>query len=225
MNGKRFGYLLVGLVLMVEVPRFYGTYATLDPMLFGVPFTAIGTGIALPLGAGFVFHAWWTASKRGRKGHNWLLAAFIVLLALEGTILIPWGMSRLQGDPLAAVVGSGLLAWGWIAVVMLSPFAVVGAVVMAVAFQPSHRKAEARPSEPKAERPELEAEQPEIDGTARAILETWRADPSLSLERVGRAAGIAKSTVARRRDALERKGLLARTDDGVEVRWNGGGGR
>jgi len=203
LNGKRFGYLLVGLVLLIEIPRFAATYSALDPMLFGLPLTAIGTGIVLPLGAGYVFHAWWATRK---KHAGWLLAAFTALLMLEGAILIPWGMSRLQNESLTAVVGSGPLAWGWVSVVMLSPFVVVGAVVMAVAFQPAHKKysehseqySEQKRIEPKQK--EQTPEWPLIDSTARAILETWRADPGLSMERVGQAVGVAKSTVARRKD-------------------------
>ena len=132
MNTKTIGYILVGLVLLIEIPRFYGTYADLDPMLFNLPLTAIGTGIVLPVGAGYVFHAWWSTT---RKRRDWLLVAFVTLLVLEGVILVPWGMARLQNEPLAVVVGSGWLAWGWVSVVMLSPFVLVGAVVMAMAFQ------------------------------------------------------------------------------------------
>jgi len=223
LNSKRFGYLLIGLVLLIEIPRFYGTYAVLDPMLFGLPLTAIGTGIVLPLGAGYVFHSWWATRK---KNAGWLLAAFIALLAMEGAILVPWGMSRLQGEPLTAVVGAGPMAWGWISVVMLSPFVVVGAVVMAVAFQPTHKKRPEREmerEEAEPEQQETEPEWPEIDGTAQAILETWRAEPGLSLEQVGKVAGVAKSTVARRRDALQEAGLLSWTKEGVKVRWNGDG--
>jgi len=226
MTGKRFGYLLVGIVLLIEIPRFAATYSALDPMLFDLPLTAIGTGIVLPLGAGYVFHAWWATRK---KHAGWLLAAFVALLTLEGAILIPWGMSRLQNESLTAVVGSGPLAWGWVSVVMLSPFVVVGAVVMAVAFQPAHKKHSERHSEQHSEQKRIEPKQKEqtpewplIDSTARAILETWRADPGLSMERVGMAVGVAKSTVARRKDELERMGFLTWARDGVKIHWNNG---
>ena len=136
MKGKAVAYIVLGLVLLIEIPRFYGTYAQIDPDLLGLPLTAIGTGIALPLGAAYVFHTWWMTTRQKR---DWLVVAFAILLALEGVILIPWGMARLQDESLTAVVGSGLLAWGWIGVVMLSPFAVVGAVMMAMSFQKESR--------------------------------------------------------------------------------------
>lgn len=126
--GKLVGYVLVGLVLLIEVPRFFGAYNGVDISWL----TALGTGIVLPAGSGYIFHTWWK-SKRNNKA--WLFVPFGALLILEPLILVPWGIGRLYGESLAATLHNR--GWGiaWITLVMLSPFAMVAGVVMALAFQ------------------------------------------------------------------------------------------
>lgn len=126
------GYSLMALVLLIEVPRFFGAYAGLDTSSL----TALGTGIVLPAGAGYMLHTWW---KTTRTGKNWLALPFVLLLTLEPVILVPWGMSRLWGEPLASVLGRGLPAWGWVTVIMVSPFIMTAGIVMALALQKEHR--------------------------------------------------------------------------------------
>uniref|UniRef100_A0A6M3LJF7 Uncharacterized protein n=1 Tax=viral metagenome TaxID=1070528 RepID=A0A6M3LJF7_9ZZZZ len=137
----RLGYLLIGLILLIEVPRFFGAYDGIDPRLFSLPLTALGTGIVLPLGAGYVLHTWWTVPWN-KKGRDMLAVWFAALLLMEGVILIPWGMSRLQNEALSVVVGSGLVAWLWVSVVMLSPFVCVGGLVTAISLkkQPEQKR-------------------------------------------------------------------------------------
>ena len=137
---KRIGYLLIGLILFIEIPRFFGAYDSIDPRLFGIPLTAIGTGIVLPIGAGYILHTWWKTAYN-KKGRDSLLIWFAVLLLLEGIILIPWGMSRLQNEPINVVTGNGLLAWFWIGVVMLSPFVLTGGIVTAIALERQPKQA------------------------------------------------------------------------------------
>ena len=188
MNSKAIGYALIVLVLLIEIPRFYGTYADLDPLILGLPLTAIGTGIVLPVGAGYVFHAWW---KTTRKRRDWLLVAFVVLLVLEGIILVPWGMARLQGEPLADVVGSGPLAWGWVTVVMLSPFVMIGAVVMAVAFQTEKRVQGQRKT---AER---STQQVEPSSKTAQVVRLAELHPAWTRARLAQEVGCSPSTVTR----------------------------
>ena len=198
MRGKAVAYIVLGLVLLIEIPRFYGTYAQIDPDLLGLPLTAIGTGIALPLGAAYVFHTWWTTKRMQR---DWLVVAFAVLLVLEGVILIPWGMARLQGETLTTVVGSGLLAWGWVSVVMLSPFAAVGAVMMAMSFQKESRRT---PMTVTVQADDAEQEQG--DATVEPVTFTTKAEhvlwlherkPELQPAELAAEVGCSASTVAR----------------------------
>ena len=191
MNSKAIGYGLIVLVLLIEIPRFYGTYADLDPLILGLPLTAIGTGIVLPVGAGYVFHAWW---KTTRKRRDWLLIAFVVLLVLEGIILVPWGMARLQAEPLAQVVGSGPLAWGWVTVVMLSPFVMIGAVVMAVAFQAEKRaQGQRKPTQ------DVEAAAHHLEAATKTAQVQRLAElhPTWTRAQLAQEAGCSPSTVTR----------------------------
>lgn len=129
--GKRLGYLLVAVILGIEVPRFFGAYGGIDPDVLGLPLTALATGVVLPVGSMYIFHTWWTSKRKNRWA---LLIAFGVNLTLSGFILIPWGMARLTGEPLASVV-VGWWAWAWVGAVMLSPFVLMAGITTAVAFQ------------------------------------------------------------------------------------------
>lgn len=123
------GYILIALVLLIEIPRFYGAYSAVDNSLL----PALGTGIVLPIGAGLVFHSWWKVDQK-KTGRNMLLVWFFILMALEGLILVPWAVSQLREVPLASVLKSGV-DWGWAIVVMMSPFIMVSAVVNGLALQ------------------------------------------------------------------------------------------
>ena len=123
---------------MIEIPRFSGAYNAID--IHWLP--AVGTGIVLPIGAGYVFYTY-LKTKEEKKGRNRLLAWFYMLMALEAAILIPWGVSRLRNVPLASVVTPGI-DWLWTAVVMISPFLMASAVVNGIALQVVKQKAETK---------------------------------------------------------------------------------
>src|SRR5512136_1721603 len=112
--GHWIGYILVALVLLIEVPRFFGAYSGVDPSWL----TALGTGIVLPVGSGYIFHTWW---KSKRNARNWLFLPFGALLVLEPLILVPWGIGRLYGEPLSVVLADWTMGAAWITIVMLSP--------------------------------------------------------------------------------------------------------
>ena len=216
--GKRLGYLLIALLLGIEIPRFFGTYGGIDPALFGLPLTAIATGIVLPVGSMYVFHTWWTAAWNKRH-RNVLLVWFGANLALSGFILIPWGMARLRDLPLSQVV-AGWWAWTWVGAVMLSPFVLMGGITTALAFQRGMRT-ETR--EAKAEPVPAEPATIPLDPMSQDILREWQADPERTMAQVGLAVGASKSTVSRRFQALQAEGLVSRTDQGVVVKWRDNG--
>jgi hypothetical protein len=199
--GKKLGYLLIAAVLLIEIPRFVDAYSGIDSTVL----TAVGTGVALSGGSMYVFHTWWT-TRRKRK--DWLLVPFGINLALAGVILIPWGMSQLRDVPLAEVV-VGWWAWGWVSVVMLSPFALMGGITTAMAFQK-----EKRDERQKAERlePVVEIEEPafELDETSRTIMRAIEEHPGASYQTIADAVGMPKSTVYGRAKVLERDGVLVR---------------
>lgn len=189
-------YLILGLVLLIEIPRFYGTYAEIDPLILGLPLTAVGTGIALPLGAGYVFHMWWTA-QHNRKHRDWLLVAFGVLLLLEGVILVPWGMAQLQDATLAQVVGSGLWAVAWVTVVMLSPFVTVGAVVMALSFQKGSTRKATQTAETETEASAVTTQALPFETKTEHVLWLAGHNPEWDNATLAQKAGCSASTVTR----------------------------
>jgi hypothetical protein len=115
---------------LVEIPRFTGAYGALDTSWL----PSLGTGIVLPIGAGFVFHSWWKTDEK-KKGRNILLAWFGALMVLEPCILVPWGVAQLRNEPLASVVVPGFWEIAWVTIVMMSPFIMMAAVVNGLALQ------------------------------------------------------------------------------------------
>lgn len=197
--GKGFGWLLILAVMAIEIPRFVGAYNGIDRGAV----SAVATGIVLPAGSMYVFHAWLTST---RKHRHVLLAWFGLNMALAVFILVPWAVGQVQGQELTGVLGHWVLVWSWSFVVIASPFVLAGGITNAIAFQVEHR----------APRKHLEVperkEESKLDGTDLALLREWGRDPGCTLIQAGEAAGISKSTASRRRDVLEQEGHL---------RWDG----
>jgi hypothetical protein len=202
--GKKLGYLLIAAVLLIEVPRFIDAYRGIDSTVL----TAVGTGVALSGGSMYVFHTWWT-TRRKRK--DWLLVPFGVNLALAGAILIPWGMAQLRDVAIADVV-VGWWAWGWVSVVVLSPFALMGGITTAMAFQKEHRETKQRQTKNEQVEQIVETEEPtvELDETDSAIVQAIEEQPSASYQTIADTVGMPKSTVYGRAKTLEREGILIR---------------
>jgi len=206
--GKRIGYVLIAAVLLIEVPRFVDAYRGIDSTVL----TAVGTGVALSGGSMYVFHTWWT-TRRKRK--DWLLVPFGVNLALAGAILVPWGMAQLRGVPVAEIA-VGWWSWGWVSVVVLSPFVMMGGITTAMAFQKEKR--ESKRDEPRGELDgtlvEVQSFPVELDGTDRAIMRAMEEQPGASYQAIADMVGMPKSTVYGRAKQLEQSGVVVRGDNG-----------
>ena len=204
--GKRFGYLLTAAVLLVEIPRFMGAFSGLDDLVFGWPLTAFGTAFALSTGSMYVFHTWWKTKKQRR---DWLLVPLGINMVLAGIILIPYGMGRLRGVPVAEVVSGGW-AWAWISVVYLSPFVLMGGVTTAVAFQKDVKQDKKK--EQKLDTGEQIVNEPEqvieLSQKDAKIVQAYSAHPNATFQLVADITDIPKSTVYNRVKVLERQGII-----------------
>ena len=153
------GELLILAVLIVTIPRWAGAFQPIDKFIaFGVPITAIGTGIAMGLGTYYVIKTlqmvnrqyrdslatWETHDKnmqtQGKQNHKpkpekprsrTLLATFFGILLLLTTISqTPYLVSEFTGTAVQNLL-SRVGLWGYSIVLVLSPEIVIAALALA----------------------------------------------------------------------------------------------
>jgi len=153
------GELLILTVLIVTIPRWAGAFQPIDKFVaFGIPITAIGTGIAMGLGTYYVIKtlqmvnrqyrdslATWethdrnmaTQGKQNRKPKpdkprsRGILAAFFGILLLLTTISqTPYLVSEFTGTAVEHLL-SRVGLWGYSIVLVLSPEIVIAALALA----------------------------------------------------------------------------------------------
>lgn len=153
------GKLLILAVLIVTIPRWAGAFMPIDKfVLWGIPVTAIGTGIIMGLGTYYVvetlqmvnrqyresFEKWETHDRnmeaQGKMNHKpkpvpprsrvWLASFFGLLLFLTAVSQTPYVISEFIGTPVAELMTQQWLSLYSLALVV-SPEIIVAAMALA----------------------------------------------------------------------------------------------
>lgn len=153
------GRLLIFAVLIVTIPRWAGAFLPIDKfVIFGIPVTAIGTGLVMGLGTFYVVETLqmvnrefrealskWEAhdkamdaqGKTNRKpkpepprSRWWLGAFFTVLLVLTTLSQTPYIISEFTGTPVNELIRIDAL-WVYSVILVVSPEIIIAAVALA----------------------------------------------------------------------------------------------
>lgn len=232
-TAKRVIEYLIMLVLLIEVPRFFGAYDAIDPKLLGVPFTAYATGVLLPVGTAIVFNTWWKATRSRRvvvrrKGtrrrkvkswHNLLLVPFGANVILGPFILTPWGLAQLRQQSLDAVLGIGFDV-AWVIAVMSSPYILVTGLAMSLAFQKEEKKQSDKNTSSTEEK---EPERRKLEPRLQAMYDR------MALEYAGRQftriemqsfLGVGESTASKLLQDFKREGVVVSAGNGKNTTYS-----